>query len=108
MANLETLKKEVDDFKTLLDELKNNVTISEAEKKNKVDSLKSRAETTKEKIQMEIDALSEKTDSTSKKQKEEAEALLKSFDDMVKLQMNVLAPTSAPSSTHLQTSEQTT
>ena len=108
MANLETLKKEVDDFKTLLDELKNNVTISEVEKKNKVDSLKSRAETTKEKIQMEIDALSEKTDSTSKKQKEEAEALLKSFDDMVKLQMNVLAPTSAPSSTPLQTSEQTT
>ena len=108
MANLETLKKEVDDFKTLLDELKNNVTISEVEKKNKVDSLKSRAETTKEKIQMEIDALSEKTDSTSKKQKEEAEALLKSFDDMVKLQMNVLAPTSAPSSTPLQTADQTT
>jgi ElaB/YqjD/DUF883 family membrane-anchored ribosome-binding protein len=93
MGNIDQLKKEVDDFKTLLDELQNNVTISEAEKKNKAESLKSQAETTKQKIQAEISALEDKTDNESKKQKEKAEALLKSLDDIVNLQLTILTKT---------------
>ncbi len=89
MANLEVLKKEVDEFKLQLDELQKNVTISEIEKKNKTEALKSQAEVTKQKIQAEIDSLADKTDNTSKKQKEEAEALLKTLDDVMNLQMSI-------------------
>ena len=96
MTNLETLKKEVDEFKAQLDALKNNVSISEAEKKNKAEALKNQAETTKKKIEKEISELAEKTDNVSKKQKEEAEALLKSFEDMVNLQMSILNSSEKP------------
>ena len=108
MTNLETLKKEVDEFKTLLEELKNNVSISEAEKKNKAETLKNQAETTKKKIEKEIRELSEKTDNVSKKQKEEAEALLKSFEDMVNLQMSILNPSEKPKETTTSSSWNTT
>ena len=96
MGNIEQLKKEVDEFKAQLDALKNNVSISEAEKKNKAEALKNQAETTKKKIEKEISELAEKTDNVSKKQKEEAEALLKSFEDMVNLQMSILNSSEKP------------
>lgn len=96
MGNIEQLKKEVDEFKTLLDALKNNVSISEAEKKNKAETLKNQAEITKKKIEKEISELAEKTDNVSKKQKEEAEALLKSFEDTVNLQMSILNSSEKP------------
>ena len=50
MANIENLKKEVDDIKNSLNKLKNNVSLSEVEKKEKAETLKIQAETTKQKI----------------------------------------------------------
>ena len=107
MGNIEQLKKEVGEFKAQLDALKNNVSISEAEKKNKAETLKNQAEITKKKIEKEISELAEKTDNVSKKQKEEAEALLKSFEDTVNLQMSILNPSEKPKETTTPSSENT-
>ena len=93
MANIEQLKKKTDEIKTWLEELKNNVTLSETEKKSKAETLKSQAETTKQSIQTEINALSDKTDDESKKKKEEAETLLNSFNETISLYSSVLNST---------------
>ena len=90
MANIENLKKEVDIIKNSLNELKNNVSLSDAEKKNKAEALKSKAETTKQKIQNEIHSLENKTDNESKKKKEQAETLLNSFNETMKLYESIL------------------
>ena len=83
--SIDQLKIEVGNIKNSLNELKNNVTLSEKEKKDKAENLKKQAETTKQKIQAEIDALANKTDNDSKKKKEEAETLLNSFNEILGL-----------------------
>ena len=93
MTKIEQLKKKTDEIKTWLEELKNNVTLSETEKKSKAETLKSQAETTKQRIQTEINALSDKTDDESKKKKEEAETLLNSFNETISLYSSVLNST---------------
>jgi hypothetical protein len=93
MANIENLKKEVDDIKNSLNELKNNVSLSEVEKKKKAETLKAQAETTKQKIQDEIHSLETKTDYESKKKKEEAEILLNSFSEIMNLYTFILNST---------------
>ena len=90
MANIEQLKKETDEIKKWLEDLKKNISLSESEKKEKAEKLKSQAETTKQRIQSEIDLLSDKTDDESKKNKEEAEALLTSFDEIMNLYASIL------------------
>ena len=78
---IDQLKTEVDEIKKWLNELKNNVSLPEVEKKNKAEDLKSQAETTKKKIENEIQSLESKTDNKSKKKKEEIEALLNNFNN---------------------------
>lgn len=90
MTTIEQLTKETDEIKSSLEELKNNVSISESEKKEKAKELKTRVETTRQKIQSEIDVLSSKTDDVSKKEKEEAEALLNTFNESLKLYEDIL------------------
>ena len=90
MTNIEQLKKETDEIKKWLDELKNNVSLSEVEKKNKAETLKAQVETAKKKIQREIHSLEGKTDDESKKEKEEAETLLNSFNETMKLYASIL------------------
>ena len=91
MNNIDQLKTEVNDIKNSLDELKNDVSLSDIEKKNKVEELKNQAETTKQKIQNEINLLENKTDDASIKQKEEAEALLNSFNEILSLYTTIIA-----------------
>jgi len=100
--NIDQLKTEVDDIKKSLNELKNNVTLSESEKKNQAEALKTQADTTKQKIENEIKALEAATDDESKKKKEEAETLLKSFIDITSLYNSILNPSTAPASTPTQ------
>lgn len=89
--SIDQLKIEVGNIKNSLNELKNNVTLSEKEKKDKAENLKKQAETTKQKIQAEIDALANKTDNDSKKKKEEAETLLNSFNEILGLYTTIIA-----------------
>jgi DNA anti-recombination protein RmuC len=96
MDNIELLKLEVDEIKKSLNELKNNISISEDDKRNKANLLNRRAEKTKQKIQKEIDSLTDKTDEESKKKKEEAEALLNSFNDITALYNSIINPSSNP------------
>lgn len=90
MTNIEQLRKETDEIKKWLDELKNNVSLSEVEKKNKAEALKTKAEKAKQKIQSEIDALKDKTDDESKKKKEQAETLLNSFNQIMELYASII------------------
>ena len=91
MDKIDQLKTEVNDIKNSLDELKNDVSLSDIEKKTKVEELKSQAETTKQKIQNEIDSLENQTDDESKKKKEKAEALLTYFDETLSLYNSILS-----------------
>lgn len=101
MTNLEQLKKETNEITNSLRELKNNVSLSEIEKKDKVESLKTRAESMKQKIQNEIHSLESKTDDISKKKKEKAEALLSSFTEITTLYASIIEKwtTNVPSTT---------
>ena len=90
MTDIEQLRKEADDVEKALDALKNNVSLSESEKKNESEKLKSQVETTKKKIEKEIHSLENKTDDESKKKKEEAEALLTSFNETMSLYASIL------------------
>lgn len=98
---IDQLKTEVSDIEKSLDELKNNVTLSEADKKTQADTLKAKAEATKQKIENEIHSLENKTDDDSKKKKEEAETLLNSFNETMQLYTSILNTwsTNAPSTT---------
>ena len=87
---IDQLKTEVSDIEKSLDELKNNVTLSEADKKTQADTLKAKAEATKQKIENEIHSLENKTDDDSKKKKEEAETLLNSFNETMQLYTSIL------------------
>ena len=109
MDNIELLKLEADEIKKSLNELKNNISISEDDKRNKANLLNRRAEKTKQKIQKEIDSLTNKTDEESKKKKEEAEALLNSFNDITALYNSIINPSSNPwtQDSRTQSSEQT-
>ena len=109
MDNIELLKLEADEIKKSLNELKNNISISEDDKRNKANLLNRRAEKTKQKIQKEIDSLTDKTDEESKKKKEEAEALLNSFNDITTLYNSIINPSSNPwtHDSRTQSSEQT-
>ena len=89
MGNIEQLKKEVDEIKSSLNALKNNVSLSDSEKKNKIESIKSQAETVKDKIQKEISSLESKTDDASKKKKEQAETLLNSLNEITTLYTSI-------------------
>ena len=93
MPDIEQLRKEADDVKNALDELKNNVSLSESEKRNKTEELKTQVEAMKQKIQSEIDALADKTDDESKRKKEEAETLLTSFNETMSLYASILNST---------------
>ena len=90
MTNIEQLRKETNDITNSLKELKDNVSLSEVEKKNKAEDLKKQAETTKQKIQNEIHLLESKTDDESKRKKEEVEALLSSFTEITNLYATIL------------------
>lgn len=96
MTNIEQLRKETDKIRRWLEELKNNVSLSEVEKKNKAESLKNQVEATKQKIENEIHSLETKTDDESKKKKEEAEALLNSLTDITNLYTSILSSLNAP------------
>lgn len=87
---IDQLKTEANDITKSLNELKNNVSLSEDEKKTKAETLKSQAEATKQKIENEIHSLESKTDDDSKKKKEEAETLLKSFNETIALYTSIL------------------
>lgn len=91
MEQLEHLKQKVDEFKKSLDELKNNISISETEKKAKVEVLKSEAEATKQKIEAEISALANKMDKSYRNKKEKAESLLNSINETLKLYTSILS-----------------
>ena len=93
MDKLEQLKSDVNELKKSLYELKNNVSLSDIEKKNKAKTLKAQAETTKHRIQNKILLLEDKTDDESKKEKEEAEALLNSFNEIISLYTSILDST---------------
>ena len=95
---IEQLRLEVDEIKNLLNELKNNVSISEVEKKNQAEMIKNKAEGTKQKIQNEINLLEGKTDDESMKKKDEAETLLKSFTDITNLYNSIINPENTTSS----------
>ena len=69
MGNIEQLKTETKKIETDLKALKDNVSISDADKKKEEEKLKLQAETTKQKVQSEIDSLKDKTDDVSKKRK---------------------------------------
>ena len=90
MTNIEQLKKETDEIKKCLEELKNNVSLSEIDKKNKAEVLKAKAETTKQKIEKEIHSLKNKTDDESKQKREEAETLLNTFSETMSLYNSIL------------------
>lgn len=90
MTNIEQLKTEMNNITNSLKELKDNVTLSEDEKKNKANELKTQAEATKQRIQAEIDALADKTDEESKRKKEKAETLLNSFNETMSLYSSIL------------------
>lgn len=104
MDNIEQLRTEVDEIKNSLNTLKNNVSISEDDKRNKANLLNRRAEKTKQRIQNEISSLTKKTDEESKKKKEEAETLLTSFEEIKHLYSYIINP-SENINTH-QTTEQ--
>ena len=91
MTNIEQLKKKTDEIKKWLEELKNNVSLSEVDKKNKAEELKAQAEAVKQKIENEILSLEDKTDDESKKKKEEAETLLNTFNETMKLYESILS-----------------
>ena len=99
MEKLDQLKKEVNDFKNLLNELRNNVSISEKEKRTKAEALKSQAEATKQKIEREIATLTNKADAISKKGKEKAEALLNSINETLSLYTSILSWSTKPKQT---------
>jgi len=88
--NIDQLRTEVDKFKKWLDELKNNVSLSDTEKKSQAETLKAQAETIKQKIQDEIDSLGDRTDEESKKKKEEAETLLNSLNEITSLYASII------------------
>lgn len=89
MGNIEQLKTETKKIETDLKALKDNVSISDADKKKEEEKLKLQAETTKQKVQSEIDSLKDKTDDVSKKKKEEVETLLNSLDEVLSLESSV-------------------
>jgi Mg2+ and Co2+ transporter CorA len=73
-----------------LDALKNNVSLSDTEKKSQAETLKAQAETIKQKIQDEIESLGDRTDEESKKKKEEAETLLNSLNEITSLYASII------------------
>ena len=93
--NIDLLKTEVDEIKKSLNELKDNITFSETEKKDQAEILNKQAEVTKQKIQKEIDFLANKTDEESKRKKEEAEALLTSCNDITVLYNSIINPSTS-------------
>lgn len=93
MANIEELRKEVDEIKIWLEKLKSFLsTISETERQEKVEEFNVKIEKTREKIQSEINSLSSKTDDDSKMKKEESEALLNSLNETVWLYSSIVNP----------------
>ena len=86
----------MNNIKDSLNELKNNVALSEVEKKNQAETLKAQAETTKQKIQAEISTLDTQTGVDIDRQKAEAQALLDSFNEIMDLYSSIISPT-APS-----------
>ena len=90
MKNIEQLKKEVDDIRDSLNTLKNNVSLSDKEKKSQAEVYKAKVDTVKQDIQAKIDALANKTDNKSKKEKEEAEALLNSLTNIMNLYTSIM------------------
>ncbi len=101
--SIEELRTEVDEIKTSLNALKEDVTISEIEKKDIAEKLKRQAEITKEKVETTIKTLEKKTDESSKKKKEEAKTLLNSFNEIVKLYSSITNPVEIPTSIGSQT-----
>ena len=97
MTNIEQLKKETNEITDSLKKLKENVSLSDTDKKTQAEALKTQAEKAKQKIQSEIDALKDKTDGESKKKKEEAEALLNSFTEITNLYSSILNSTESRS-----------
>ena len=93
--NIDLLKTEVDEIKKSLNELKDNISFSETEKKDQAEILNKQAEVTKQKIQKEIDFLANKTDEESKRKKEEAEALLTSCNDITVLYNSIINPSTS-------------
>ena len=97
VEKIDSLKTEFDDIKKSLTELtnqlKNNDSLSEDEKKAKTDELKAKAdelEQTKQKIENEIHSLESKTDDDSKKAKEKAEILLTTINETMALYDSIL------------------
>lgn len=93
MTIIENLKKEVDEIKIWLEDLKKKLsTMSEEDKQKKVEWFKTKIDATRQKIQAEINSLADKTDDASKKKKEEAETLLNSFEETARLYSSIITP----------------
>jgi len=93
MTTIENLKKEVDEIKLWLEDLKKKLsTMSEEDKQKKVEWFRTKIDATRQKIQAEINSLADKTDDASKKKKEEAETLLNSFEETTRLYSSIINP----------------
>ncbi len=109
MTKIEELRKEADEIKVWLEDLKKNLSkFSEADKQKKVEWIRAKIDETKQKIQAEINSLADKTDEGSKKKKEEAEALLNSFEETTSLYSSVINPTENTSGAQKEEQPQTT
>ena len=93
MSKVEDLKKLeqwVANIKDELQNLQNNVNLSEDEKKSEVDKISQKIDAQKQVIQSKIDSLKDKTDDKSKETKEKAESMLKDLDDLSSLKLSIL------------------
>ena len=105
MKNIEQLKKEANEIRNSLNTLKNNVSLSDKEKKSQAETFKAQVDTMRQDIQSKIDALANKTDNKSKKEKEEAETLLDSLRDITNLYISIINSPDSESKTQPSTNE---
>lgn len=92
MNNIEKFKNRKNEIEDSLKELKNNISYTEEEKKEKAQEIKNQAEELEQEIKKEIDFLKNKTDVDSRKKQEEAEALLNSFTEIMTLYDSIINP----------------
>ena len=91
MDNIEQLQVNVNEIKDSLNKLKNNLSLTDIERREEAQKLKEQSDMIKQQIQNEINLLVDKTDSESKKKKERAEALLSSFCEITTLYTSILS-----------------
>ena len=106
MVSIEELQQKVDDIKKWLSELKDDISISEKDKKKKAESFKSETKAIEKDIKSEIRSLEGKTDAESLRKKEEAEVLLNSCDSIMNLYESILKSQKSKSKEQARETEQ--